>query len=84
MPGTRAVFWMAAGMVVPVLAFILHLGTSFIVAVILATIQAMSFPIAGIVEPVVWIAAAGSLACASAAWSLIWKQYKASVNKNGH
>lgn len=80
-PSTGLVFWMATGVVVPALAFVLHLGISFIVAVVLATIQAAGLPVARIVEPVSWIAAAVSLGCASAAWWLIWEQYKDSLKR---
>jgi hypothetical protein len=75
-------FWIATGVAVPVLACILNLGTSFIAAIVLMMIQAAGLPVTRLAEPLSWIAAAISLACASAAWWVIWKQYKASLNKD--
>ena len=82
-PNPTVVFWVATGVVVPVLAHMFYLGASFIVALILTAIQAMGFPIASIAEPIFWIAAVISLGCASAAWWGLWKQYKASLKKMG-
>ena len=83
-PSTSVYFWMATGVVVPVLAFVLHVGTSFIVVTILAVLQGMGLPVVRVVEPVSWVAAAISLGFASAAWLVIWKRYKASLNEKGH
>lgn len=79
---TRVYFWIATGVVVPVLACILNLGASFIAAIVLMMIQAAGLPVTRLAEPLSWIAAAISLACASGAWWVIWKQYKASLNKD--
>jgi hypothetical protein len=69
--------------VVPVLASVLNLGTSLIVASILMLLQTAGLPVARILGPVHWISVAVSLVSASAAWWIIWKRYKPSLKENG-